>query len=87
MGLPIELVAVWVACGVVSALISENRDNGTLYNFIWLLLGFTLGPLGVVLAFAIAGRGATCGYCRKSLHPEALKCPYCQTSFSRKAAR
>ena len=78
------LVVVWLllavlACGLISARIAENRSG---WWFLWFLVGILFGPVGVALTWAVAGTNSVCGYCQKSIHPRATKCPYCQSDFA-----
>lgn len=42
--------------------------------------GFFLGPIGILLS--LANRTAECSACRKRIHPQATRCPYCQAELS-----
>jgi RNA polymerase subunit RPABC4/transcription elongation factor Spt4 len=35
--------------------------------------------LGIILVFFTGG--AVCGRCKKTIHPKATKCPYCQSEL------
>ena len=71
-----EILAVLsMLCGVVSAAIAHNRGASSV---VWFLLGCLIGPFGVAAAF-YSGPGAQCAACKKAIHKEATKCPYCQT--------
>ena len=71
----------WALCGIGAAIVGSNRGaNGCL----WFGLGVILGPIGVALAFA-ANNGVVCSACRKQIHPEATKCPHCQSNIIRDA--
>lgn len=70
-------IIAWVCCGVGAGIVASNRGakpGG------WFLLGFFLGPIGLALAFT-SNSGVVCPACRKGIHPEASKCPYCQTDI------
>lgn len=73
---------IWIVCGVAAAIIASGRGaNGCL----WFGLGILLGPIGLAVSFA-AGSGRQCPACRKNIHPEATKCPYCQTDLPKASA-
>ena len=46
-----EFVIIWIICGVVAAVVASSKGgSGCLYA----ILGFILGPFGIILAF-VAG--------------------------------
>jgi hypothetical protein len=68
---------IWLVCGIAAAIIASNRGaNGCL----WFGLGFLFGPFGLAFSFG-AGSGRQCPACRKNIHAEATKCPYCQSEL------
>ena len=71
----LEFVIIWILCGIGAGFVAINRGAS---GYLWFALGFLFGPFGLAVAF-MAGKQATCGACRKRIHPEATKCPYCQT--------
>lgn len=72
-------LVVWVFCGIGATAVASNRGaNGCL----WFGLGFIFGPFGLAFAFA-AGSNAVCQACRKRVHPDATKCPYCQSEVAK----
>lgn len=73
---------VWIFCGIGAAAVANTRGaNGCL----WFGLGVMFGPFGLAFAFA-SGSSASCNACRKHIHPEATKCPYCQTEVGKAGA-
>ena len=72
---------IWIACGIGSAVIASNKGGS---GCLWFGLGILLGPIGLGLAWLGAGSNTVCYYCRKSIHAEAKKCPYCQSVFTSK---
>jgi hypothetical protein len=76
-----ELALVLIGSAIASAYISDRRGSSIPVGLMWGVVGLILGPFGVLLTWVLAGRSATCEYCRKSIHPDAAKCPYCQTVF------
>lgn len=77
--LPIVLI-IWIFCGIGATFVASSRGaNGCL----WFGLGFILGPFGLAASFA-AGENIQCPSCRQRVHPEAQKCPHCQTELGDK---
>jgi hypothetical protein len=73
-----SLVLLWILCGgVAAAMIAQNRGNSA---GLWFIVGALFGPFGILFAFLSSGR--TCPYCRSSIHPQATKCPKCQSSLT-----
>src|SRR5207302_4441172 len=69
---------VWILCGIGAALVAQNRGaNGCL----WFGLGVLFGPFGFAFAFT-SGSDRSCQACKKRIHLDASKCPYCQTDVS-----
>jgi len=67
-------VLIWIACGIVAAIIGSGKGEGCA-GFI---LGVVLGPIGILLALASSGNRRACPYCKEMIHREALVCPRCQ---------
>ena len=70
----VEFVAFWVICGFVAAIIGSTKGAGC-SSFI---VGFLLGPLGIVVAIFMKGNRRQCPSCREYIDPNASKCPKCQ---------
>lgn len=73
-------------CGFLGVIISKEKSR--LAGF---FLGLILGPLGLLIAIAIRlqqkkDKQKTCLFCKKSIHVDALKCPYCQSDLSKAAS-
>jgi hypothetical protein len=77
------LVAIWIFCGIGASVVAKNRGAD---GCLWFALGALFGPFGLAFAF-MAGKDKFCPSCRKRVHPEAIKCPYCQTEFSKADAQ
>ena len=73
----IALAVLWIFCGIGAAIVASNRGaNGCL----WFGFGVFLGPFGLAFAF-VSGSNRECPSCRKRVHPQATKCPYCQSEL------
>jgi hypothetical protein len=71
--------AIWVASAIGAAGVASTRGANA---FVWFLTGLVLGPFGFMASLS-SGPGATCNACRKPIHKEATKCPYCQSAIER----
>jgi RNA polymerase subunit RPABC4/transcription elongation factor Spt4 len=71
-------ILMWIVCGIGAALVAQNRGaNGCL----WFGLGALFGPFGFAFAFT-SGSDRSCPACKKRIHLDASKCPFCQTDVS-----
>jgi RNA polymerase subunit RPABC4/transcription elongation factor Spt4 len=68
-------IVVWIFCGIGAALVAQSRGAS---GCLWFGLGVLLGPFGLAFAFA-SGTDRKCPQCRERIHPEATKCPKCQS--------
>ena len=71
-------ILIWLVCGIAAAFVAQNRGAS---GCLWFGLGVLFGPFGLAFAF-IAGADRSCPSCRKPIHPDATKCPYCQTDVT-----
>jgi hypothetical protein len=67
------ILLFWLICGLLAALIASQRGN---QGCGFALLGFLLGPVGIILTLLLSGY--QCPYCRKKISREASTCPYCR---------
>lgn len=69
-----EFIVIWLACGLISAMIGSKKGAGC-SGFI---IGIILGPLGIVAALISKGNRKTCPFCKELIHKDAVVCPHCQ---------
>ena len=72
-----ELVVLWLLCGVVAAVIAARKGSAG----VGLVLGFFLGPFGIIIAAVMKGDRRECPQCREWIHREATICPKCRSSL------
>ncbi|MCX7139890.1 MAG: hypothetical protein NT123_02085 [Proteobacteria bacterium] len=83
----IELVVLWVICGVICAVAAANKGRS---GFGWFVIGFLLGPLGIVLSLVVSknqvaidqaaiadGDLRKCPVCAELVKSEAILCKHC----------
>lgn len=80
-------IAIWILCGIAAAITLSNKGRSGCGGF---LLGFLLGPIGLVIALVMkadqgvldgqqvrSGAARTCPSCAEVVKIEALKCKHC----------
>jgi hypothetical protein len=67
----------WMLCGIVATIIGSKKGEGVL-GFI---VGFLLGPVGVLMAILSKGDRKSCSFCKESIHKKATVCRYCQKAI------
>lgn len=73
-----ELFVLQGVCAVIGTLLSKHFKGRDLAG---LLLGLFLGPLGLLLIFAISDKRPKCPECRSALNAGARKCSKCGASI------
>ncbi len=72
------LILFWIICGIAAAFVATSRGAS---GCLWAFLGFLLGPIGLLMAFA-SESGRKCVYCLKGIHENARRCPHCHADFT-----
>jgi hypothetical protein len=67
---------LWILCGIAAAMIAAKKGRAGQ----GLVLGFLLGPFGILFALLMSGNRSQCPAC-KSMIPEATICPYCRSAL------
>lgn len=65
--------------GLIAMAISQKKGE----SGVGFLIGFLLGPIGVLLALASKGNRVKCPFCSESVDPKASVCPHCQRDVQR----
>ncbi len=84
-----ELLFIWFLFGLISAVVASNKGRS---GCGWFLLGFLLGPFGLILALVISKKvnydriekpthdrvaERECPRCQETIRADALKCKHC----------
>lgn len=67
---------IWIACGLISAMIASGNGSS---GCVFFILGILLGPIGIIIALLSSGQ--KCPECGKKISNDAKTCPYCRTKF------
>jgi hypothetical protein len=76
------LVVFWVLCGVVAAIIGEQKGSGCT----GFMLGLLFGPFGILFAALAKGDRKQCPHCKERMHKDATVCPHCQRDVGTRTA-
>ena len=92
LGLPIRhnvmgMVLLWIGCAIAASIVSSNKGKDWLGGA---LLGFLLGPIGLLItlvsstdqaqldsASLASGLNRKCPFCAELVRAEAKKCRHC----------
>jgi cytochrome c oxidase assembly factor CtaG len=66
------LIFIWFLCGITAVTVAIHREASPR---LWFVIGFLLGPIGLILALT---SGVTCPHCGKRIGTNAVACPHCQ---------
>lgn len=82
-----EWFIIWLLFGVVTAVVAANKRRNVIG---WLVLGFLLGPFGLILSLVVSknqaeveqeaiesGARRKCPFCAELIRREAVKCRFC----------
>lgn len=75
-------LGLWIVSGIAAALVGAQREAGCLAAAIV----FALGPIGLVVAFALDGR-PRCPRCGSGVPEHATSCSRCHARFAWAAGR
>lgn len=76
IGWVIGLVISCIIFGVLGAIVGSRREKGVMGFY----LGLLLGPIGVIVAFALDGR-QSCVKCNSRLNGKPAVCPHCGQEY------
>lgn len=68
------LFIIGLLFGIIAGLIGHKKDRG----FLGFVLGFMLGPFGILIILLIRGSRRNCPYCKELIQHTATVCPHCQ---------
>jgi hypothetical protein len=87
----LEYVALWLICGLVSAIVASSRGANGCGAF---LVGMLLGPFGIIIAFVMPAKARVavkaardglppawlreCPACKSQIQVNATVCKFCQ---------
>ena len=68
------IVAIWLICGIIAAIIGQKKGEGCAA----FILGVLLGPIGILATVASKGNRKECPNCKEMINKKATVCPHCQ---------
>jgi hypothetical protein len=68
------ILGLWIFWGLWAMKVYSDKEGSALMGFI---IGFLLGPLGVMIAYASSGGLVPCRFCRSKISKQARVCPKC----------
>lgn len=68
---------LWLACGIVAAIIGARKGEG----FLAFIMGVFLGPIGVLIAILSSGNQMSCPSCKEKINKKAIICPHCRSNI------
>lgn len=78
-----EFLIFWIICGIVAGMIGSGKGQGC-FGFI---IGFLLGPIGIIIALISKGNRKQCPYCKEYINKDATRCPKCQSDLEGKITK
>jgi len=68
---------IWILCGVLAAAFGSQKGTGCMSA----IIGFLLGPIGLIVVILDKGNRINCPYCRQLIDKKAVICPFCRSSL------
>lgn len=70
-------VLVWICFGTIAGIVGARKGEAVL-GFI---VGFFLGPIGLLFVIASKGKRSSCPFCRELVQEDATVCKHCSSSL------
>jgi hypothetical protein len=75
------IIPLWILCGLIGAAVGSSKNLGP-PGFV---LGFLLGPIGIMIVVMMSGNRIPCPFCREKMNRRATVCPHCQRDVGARA--